>query len=144
MKYIGQWCLQNYITYFINDPRGKTQRKSYQSRNVIHTSSEFKEKCPFNRDTKVSGLYSVIPPAGDPKCPPSDRQWRYSNRFTIEIQWCFLWHCIYPGKMNQRSDTLRELTHRSTFQNDRPRELRYLIVENHGRSSLSKKNEELN
>lgn len=28
--------------------------------------------------------------------------------------------------MNQRSDTLRELTHRSTFQNDRPREFAVL------------------
>lgn len=26
MKYIGQWCLQNYMMYFINDPRGKIKR----------------------------------------------------------------------------------------------------------------------
>lgn len=36
-------------------------------------------------------------------------------------------YTTYPGKMIQRGDTLRELTHRSTFQNDRPWELRHLI-----------------
>jgi len=37
-------------------------------------------------------------------------------------------HHVYPDKMNQRDDMFDELTHRSTFQNDRPQELRYSIM----------------